>query len=143
MDTTEIMRVWIESRFPPSAVAIDEAPGGPAGVEPSPVTNGWQSPRGWPHISGSSAAGASADEVLGDHAARRSSRGARGGSPTGSATPPAVRKKVVVPRDTRDQGYGTIGRPVELLCNHFPVKLTNMTDVYQYHVTYLHSFVCF
>jgi hypothetical protein len=143
MDTTEIMRAWIESRFQPSALAIDEAPGGRAGVEQSPVTHGWQSPRGWPHSSGSSAC-ASTDQVVGDHAARRSSRGARDGSPTGSAPPPAVRiKKVLVTQATRDQGYGRIGRLVELLCNHFPVKLTNITDVYQYHGMYLHSFVCF
>ncbi|CAN5968635.1 unnamed protein product [Sphagnum jensenii] len=97
MDTTEIMRYWIESRFPPSAVAIDEAPRGPAGVEQSPVTHGWQSPRGWPHSSGSSAC-ASTDQVVGDHAAPRSSGGARDGSPTGSAPPPAVTITPEVPK---------------------------------------------
>jgi len=82
-------------------------------------------------------AGAASAEVVGGHAARSSSRGARGGGPPGSAPPPAVRKKVLVPQATRDQGYGRIGRPVELLCNHFAVKLTNMTDIYHYNVTYL------
>jgi hypothetical protein len=123
---------------PPLAVALDEELGGGlAGViEQLPGTHAW-------HMNSSSrSAGAPSAEVVGGHAARFSSRGARGCGPPGSAPPPAVRKKVLVPQATRDQGYGRIARPVELLCNHFAVKLTNMTDIYHYNVTY-HSTALF
>ncbi|CAM6027262.1 unnamed protein product [Sphagnum balticum] len=117
---------------PPLAVALDEELGGGlAGViEQLPGTLAWHM-----NSSSRSAGAASAEVDVGGHAARCSSRGARGGGPPGSAPPPAVRKKVLVPQATRDQGYGRIGRPVELLCNHFAVKLMNMTDIYHYNVT--------
>ncbi len=113
--------------------------GGLAGViEQLPGTLAWNM------SSSSRSAGAPSAEVVGGHAARCSSRGARGCGPPGSAPPPAVRMKVLIPQATRDQGYGRIGRPVELLCNHFAVKLTNITDIYHYNVTYLSTaFVCF
>ncbi|KAH8968725.1 hypothetical protein BDL97_03G144100 [Sphagnum fallax] len=47
--------------------------------------------------------------------------------------PPPVLKKVLS-QATRG-GYGRTGRPIDLLCNHFAVKLTNMADVYHYNVT--------
>jgi hypothetical protein len=106
--------------------------GGLAGViEQLPGTLAWNM------SSSSRSAGAPSAEVVGGHAARCSSRGARGCGPPGSAPPPAVRMKVLIPQATRDQGYGRIGRPVELLCNHFAVKLTNITDIYHYNTYHI------
>ncbi|CAK9867455.1 unnamed protein product [Sphagnum jensenii] len=51
----------------------------------------------------------------------------------GSSGPPAEKKKVVL--QAARAGYGRAGRPAQLLCNHFAVKLTNVTDVYHYNVT--------
>jgi hypothetical protein len=52
-----------------------------------------------------------------------------------AGAPPPVLKKVLS-QATRGR-YGRTGRPIDLLCNHFAVKVTNMADVYHYNVTYL------
>jgi hypothetical protein len=74
--------------------------------------------------SGSSAGGASAGG--GEGPPRSSAQG------KGSSGPPAEKKKVVL--QAARAGYGRAGRPAQLLCNHFAVKLTNVTDVYHYNV---------
>lgn len=102
-----------------------EARSGSAGsVEQLPLKNGRADGR----TSSSSSAGRGAAELVG--VARRSTP-----AKCAPGAPPLVLKKVIS-QATRG-GYGRTGRPIDLLCNHFAVKLTNMGDVYHYNVTYL------
>ncbi|KAH9569552.1 hypothetical protein CY35_03G139300 [Sphagnum magellanicum] len=91
-------------------------------VEQLPLKNGRADGRN----SSSSSAGRAAAELVG--VARRSTP-----AKCAPGAPPPVLKKVLS-QATRG-GYGRTGRPIDLLCNHFAVKLTNMADVYHYNVT--------
>ncbi|CAK9271093.1 unnamed protein product [Sphagnum jensenii] len=97
-------------------------PGSAGSVEQLPLKNGRADGR----TSSSSSAGRAAAELVG--VARRSTPAKRA-----PGAPPPVLKKVIS-QATRG-GYGRTGRPIDLLCNHFAVKLTNMADVYHYNVT--------
>lgn len=90
----------------------------PGYVAPAGRSEGGQS-------SGSSAGGGAS--AGGGEGPRRSSAQGKG-----SSGPPAEKKKVVL--QAARAGYGRVGRPAQLLCNHFAVKLTNVTDVYHYNV---------